>query len=114
MCTHHECGRVLYLCLACMCDLMPLHILAGMLRALNQVGQPANHRPLPILAQVPKFQDYANTKTLCMPQLQRVRQMALMEEKMAELKANASAGCPPEVFQAARVILQGGVNLLSK
>ncbi|CAK0850522.1 unnamed protein product [Prorocentrum cordatum] len=54
------------------------------------------------------------TKTLCMPQLQRVRQMALMEEKMAELKANASAGCPPEVFQAARVILQGGVNLLSK
>ncbi|CAK0802524.1 unnamed protein product [Prorocentrum cordatum] len=32
------------------------------------------------------------TKTLCMPQLQRVRQMALMEEKMAELKAKASEG----------------------
>jgi len=54
------------------------------------------------------------TKTLCMPQLQRVRQMALMEEKMAELKAKASAGCPPEVLQAVRMILQGGVNLLSK
>lgn len=51
------------------------------------------------------------TQTLCMPQLQRVRQMARSEQLITELKANAK-GCPPEVLQAVKMLLQGGVDLL--
>jgi len=52
------------------------------------------------------------TQTLCMPQLQRVRQMALTDRLITDLKAQASAGCPPEVLEAVRMLLQGGVDLL--
>jgi len=52
------------------------------------------------------------TQTLCMPQLQRVRQMALTDQLITDLKNQASAGCPPEVLQAVRMLLQGGVDLL--
>lgn len=54
----------------------------------------------------------AKTQTLSIPQMQRVRQMARMQELIADLKAKASGACPPEVLQAVRMILQGGVNLL--
>jgi len=54
------------------------------------------------------------TQTLCMPQLQRVRQMALTDQLITDLKNQASAGCPPEVLQAVRMLLQGGVDLLRK
>lgn len=52
------------------------------------------------------------TQTLSMPQVQRVRQMARTDQLITELKAQASAGCPPEVLQAVRMLLQGGVNLI--
>lgn len=52
------------------------------------------------------------TQTLRLPQLQRVRQMERTEALICELKATASAGCPPEVLNAVRQLLQGGVELL--
>lgn len=54
----------------------------------------------------------AKTRTLCMPQVQRVKQMAICEETLARLKLKASAGCPPEVLKAVNMLLQGGVDLL--
>jgi len=52
------------------------------------------------------------TQTLRLPQLQRVRQMERTERLVSELKAKASAGCPPEVLQAIKQLLQGGTDLL--
>jgi len=54
----------------------------------------------------------AMTQSLCMPQLQRVRQMARTEQLIAELKGKASAGCPVEVLHAVRLLLQGGTELI--
>lgn len=54
------------------------------------------------------------TQTLCMPQLQRVRQMEMSEQLITELKTKASAGCPPEVLQAVKMLLQGGVEFLKQ
>eukprot|EP00928_Gymnodinium_smaydae_P039198 TRINITY_DN26820_c2_g1_i1.p1 TRINITY_DN26820_c2_g1~~TRINITY_DN26820_c2_g1_i1.p1 ORF type:complete len:1392 (-),score=327.66 TRINITY_DN26820_c2_g1_i1:11-4186(-) len=53
-----------------------------------------------------------HTRSLCMPQLQRVRQMERMEILIAELKQRAGAGCPPEVLRAVKTLLQGGATLL--
>eukprot|EP00435_Cladocopium_sp_Y103_P062930 s166_g24.t1 len=54
----------------------------------------------------------SKTRTLCMPQVQRVKQMAICEETLAKLKIKACAGCPPEVLKAVNMLLQGGVDLL--
>lgn len=54
----------------------------------------------------------AKTRTLCMPQVQRVKQMAICEETLARLKVKACAGCPPEVLKAVNMLLQGGADLL--
>eukprot|EP00927_Polykrikos_kofoidii_P044558 TRINITY_DN38496_c0_g1_i1.p1 TRINITY_DN38496_c0_g1~~TRINITY_DN38496_c0_g1_i1.p1 ORF type:complete len:1287 (-),score=213.78 TRINITY_DN38496_c0_g1_i1:121-3981(-) len=56
----------------------------------------------------------AKTQSLSMPQLQRVRQMARMKQLIAELKTKASAGCPPEVLQAVKHLLRGGVHLIKQ
>lgn len=52
------------------------------------------------------------TRTLCMPQVQRVKQMAICEDRMARLKSKVVAGCPPEVLKAVNMLLKGGVDLL--
>jgi len=54
----------------------------------------------------------AKTQSLCMPHVVRVRQMAITEQLITELKMKASAGCPPEVLQAVKMLLQGGTRLL--
>lgn len=54
------------------------------------------------------------TQTLQLPQLQRVRQMERTEQLIRELKAKASEGCPPEVLEAVKLLLKGGVDLLGQ
>ncbi|CAE8643908.1 unnamed protein product [Polarella glacialis] len=54
------------------------------------------------------------TQTLCMPQAQRVRQMAKTEQLIKELKSKASAGCQVEVLKAVKMLLQGGVDLMKQ
>jgi len=55
---------------------------------------------------------HLKTRTLCMPQVQRVKQMAICEDRMARLKSKVVAGCPPEVLKAVNMLLKGGVDLL--
>lgn len=52
------------------------------------------------------------TQTLSVPQMQRVRQTALTDQRIKELKLRASAGCPVEVLEAVKALLQGGMTLL--
>lgn len=52
------------------------------------------------------------TQSLKLPQLQRVRQMERAEQLIQELKTKASAGCPPDVLNGVKLLLQGGVDYL--
>eukprot|EP00747_Dinoflagellata_sp_TGD_P041259 gnl/TRDRNA2_/TRDRNA2_141377_c1_seq1.p1 gnl/TRDRNA2_/TRDRNA2_141377_c1~~gnl/TRDRNA2_/TRDRNA2_141377_c1_seq1.p1 ORF type:complete len:518 (+),score=76.43 gnl/TRDRNA2_/TRDRNA2_141377_c1_seq1:102-1556(+) len=54
----------------------------------------------------------AITQALRMPQMQRVRQMEMLGQRISELKLQARGGCPTEVLQAVRTLLKGGVQLL--
>merc|ERR1712129_210436 len=53
----------------------------------------------------------APTHTLMLPQAQRVRQMTKAEQLIAELRSQASTGCPPEVLQQFACSCKGGWTL---
>eukprot|EP00812_Abedinium_dasypus_P012211 NODE_5739_length_558_cov_641.489066.p2 GENE.NODE_5739_length_558_cov_641.489066~~NODE_5739_length_558_cov_641.489066.p2 ORF type:complete len:175 (-),score=49.81 NODE_5739_length_558_cov_641.489066:34-489(-) len=52
------------------------------------------------------------TQMASMAQMQDLRRLAETTDLILELKAKASAGCPAEVLQAIKTVLQGSVELL--